>query len=226
MSRTPLARALIVTISSAFSIAFAPLLAQASTLTRGGPNTWAINELSNVYTVDGVQLTFTIIDPGGALDPNSGPLSAPGTPVNSNYLDPTGNNGEESLFLKAPRNTQGVSISITFDVEVTNGSFNTYDIDQSPPGTFTDILAIQAQNVGAGGSPFDPASVTGNGTESWFLQPDGFTIEANANAAQTGGNSANGTALWLFDSALDRIDIAYDNGNGGFGVQWRNRHAH
>ena len=218
-------RAMVVCVASVVGLTLAPLLAEASTLTWGGANTWATNETSNVYTVDGVQLTFTLSDPGSALDPNTQPLASPGSPSNSSYLDPTGNNGEESLFLKAPGNSVGIGLTITFDTLVTSVSFNTYDMDQSPPGNYTDILAVQAQNVSASGSPFNPTSVTGNGTESWFLQANGYTLEANANADQTGGNSANGTALWLFDAPLDTISLTYLNGDPAFGVQWMGLHS-
>ncbi len=199
-------------------VACIPTAAGAHSFDWGGANSWSVGELSNQYVVDGVTITVTIDDPEGALDAGTGPLSSPGSAQTSNYLNPTGNNGAESLFIKAPGNSNFVSLTVAFDIVVTDVQFATYDIDRSPPGSYTDTMHGVATLDGT--NFFGPDAVTGNGSESWTLLPDGETIQAVANADQSGGNSANGTANWSFDAPLTSFVLTYTNANTAFGVQW------
>lgn len=191
--------------------------ADAETLTWGGANIWSLGDTSNAYLVNASNVTITISDPDGAFDGNTEPLASPGAPQTSAYIDPTGNGGAESLFIKTPNNTSAVTITLAFDSLVTDVSIATYDIDRNPPGDYIDVMSAVATD---GVSFFDPASVTGNGSESWTLQGDGQTIIGTGNADQTGGNSANGTANWFFDDPINSITFTYTNGDPLLGVQW------
>ena len=203
-------------------LALSPFAAEASELIWGGGYSWSLGDSTNGYVVDGVSIDFTISDfnTPAALDPNTEPLGSPGSPQTTNYLDPTGNGGEQNLFFKAPGNSSGVEVSIVFGQPVTSVSFETFDVDStgsSGLGDYIDVLHVSATN---GGPAISPDSVTGTAGKVWNLQADGETIVAFENADQTGGNSDDGTALWSFDVPLTEITITYDNADPVAGVQW------
>ena len=199
-----------------------PLGAGASRLTWGGGYSWSVGETSNVYVVDGVTLTVTINDLNTppALDPNPEPLGSPGSPQTSNYIDPVGNGGGESLFIKAPGNSSGIEITVDFDALVSSVSYEIFDVDATGSSGLGDYIDVVQSVATDGATFFSPSSVTGSGSEVWTLQGDGQTIVAFENADQTGGNSADGTALWSFDVPLTSITISYDNNDPVAGVQW------
>jgi hypothetical protein len=210
-----------------FTVAFAslfhqPTTAGASELIWGGGYSWSIGEVSNDYVVDGVTLSFSINDLNspGAIDPDPEPLGSPGSPQTNNYIDPTGNAGADSLFMKTPGNTSGVEVTLVFDTPVVGVNFQTFDVDATGSSGLGDYVDVVRSVATDGSTFFGPTSVTGNGSEVWALQGDGQTIIAFENADQSGGDSANGTALWSFDVPLTSITISYENADPTAGVQW------
>lgn len=79
---------------------------------------------------------INVTDTNGALvTSGTGDLS----PDTNFVLDPTGNNGEQSFFMRADGNSTDVEISIDFDemvggrLSVYDLNFSIYDIDTGPP---------------------------------------------------------------------------------------------
>jgi hypothetical protein len=178
---------------------------------------------TETYTVGSGDVTITISDVNNVLDAGSGPAGSPGSVIDSSFLDPTGNNGEENLFLKTDANTASPWVSVTVDFTHTDGvfdvSFALFDVDLLNFFGFgyTDEIVLSATD---GTSNYDPSSVVAvTGSPTWTF--DGTnTITGTSSAPQSGPGSDDGTAVVTFDDVITSFAFLYKNTLTNGQAQW------
>ncbi|MFQ5416296.1 MAG: PEP-CTERM sorting domain-containing protein [Myxococcota bacterium] len=189
--------------------------------------------LSHTYTgIGNGDITVTITGNTGALvtDPGSAG-GAPLSPESNFFLDPTGNNGENSFFIRANGNFVAPYINFTFDFDellggrtaITDLSFSIFDIDANPATSWMDWVRIRG--VLEDGSLVAPTSITGLGAASWIYSENaagtaGRVRGTSPNQPSTGPGSDNGTANVFFDQDITEFQIRYRNLQNNGTNQW------
>lgn len=184
-----------------------------------------------VHSYNGIgngNIDVTISDVNGSLVTGA----APASPQSSDDLDPTGNAGEHSLFIRATGNDTAPWITIIFDFDNAVGgrtaiedlTFSFYDVDANPATSWTDLLYFRG--VQTDGSFSAPTSVTGPGASpSWtYAALGGGTfgrlLGSTPNQPSSGPGSDNGTATLFFDQEITELQIQYRNAQAGGTNQW------
>jgi hypothetical protein len=185
--------------------------------------------LSHTYSgIGSGDIEVTIVDSNGSLVTSGSPAS----PDSNSYLDPTGNNGEHSLFIRATGNDTSPWVTIVFDFDNAVGgrtaiedlAFSFYDIDANPPTSWRDVIFFRG--VLTDGSLVAPTSVTGPGASpSWSYAVLGGGTRGRLrgttpNQPSSGPGSDNGTATVFFDQQITELQIEYRNAHSGGTNQW------
>jgi len=183
---------------------------------------------TQTYAVGGGNVTLTFTDTLNRINGAAGPSGSPASLVDGTFLNPTGNAGASNLFIKTLNNTSSpwVRLDITFSHVggVTEVDFSIFDVDRAPhifpPFILTGFEDQLQMTASDGVSTFNPTSVTAQtATPSWSFNCTN-TITGTASAAQTGGNSANGTANVSFDQVITSFSISYRNTLSQGQTQW------
>jgi len=184
-----------------------------------------------VHTYNGIgngSIEVTVNDARGSLVRTGSPAS----PDSNNYLDPTGNGGEHSFFVRADGNDASPWITILFDFDNAVGGrtairdliFSFYDVDANPPTSWRDVIFFRGTL--ADGSFVAPTSVTGPGASpSWTYAVVGVGTTGRLrgitpNQPSSGPGSENGTATILFDQEITELWVEYRNAHAGGTNQW------
>jgi hypothetical protein len=184
-----------------------------------------------VHTYNGIgngSIEVTINDGNNTLATGGSPAS----PDSNSFLDPTGNAGEHSLFIRANGNDAAPWITLFFDFDNAVGgrtaiddlTFSFYDVDANPPTSWTDLIFFRG--VQTDGSFVAPTSVTGPGASpSWsYAALGGGTVGrllgTTPNQPSSGPGSDNGTATLFFDQEITELQIQYRNAQAGGTNQW------
>jgi len=183
---------------------------------------------NHTYTnIGNGDLVVNVSDANDALvTTGAGSLS----PDSNVFLDPTGNNGEHSFFLRADGNSTFVQLSVDFDemvggrMSVYDLNFSIYDIDTGPP-QWVDRIRVRGR-LADGSGWTAPSSVTlpgSNPTMTYSLNGAGNAgvfRGANANSPSTGAGSDDGSANIFFADEITELQIRYQNRGADEGNQW------
>jgi hypothetical protein len=178
---------------------------------------------TETYTVGSGSVTLTVDDPNGVIVGGVDPLGSPGSIVDTDFLDPTGNGGAQNLFLKTDGNTSADWVSVTIDFSsyvggVTDVSISLFDVDALDffGFGFTDQIIVTGTD---GTSTFYPTVTADSATPSWTWNGTD-TITGNAYTADSGAGSEDGTAIIFFSDVLTSITLTYQNTLSGGQSQW------
>jgi hypothetical protein len=177
--------------------------------------TWTAGALSKTFTINGVNVTVQITGNTGNFITFSGVTA----PDDSNIVD--GGTGQEALYLgvdHSNRDTQSVTVTVTFSSAVIIGSFAIFDIDTFNTNSFQDqIRTISATdgtntyygNLTATNSTF--VTVSNSGTVN-----AAFTAVLGAGGNGGAGNlTSDGTGTIDFGTnAITSLSFTYGNGSG------------
>lgn len=173
--------------------------------------------LTETYTnIGGGDIIVTISDPLNVLVSGQ-------SPDTNNILDPTGNNGEDNLYLRASGNDTSPWVTVTFTfthaLGVTDLFFSAYDVDASPTGqVWADTLDVIGLTAGPSVVPTSVTAVTGS--PSWTWTPGTSLIYGQQpDQPATGPGSDNGTAQITFATPITGLQIVYRNDEVGGGSQ-------
>jgi hypothetical protein len=184
--------------------------------------------LSHTYAnIGNGSVVITVIDPDGALVTSG---ASPLSPDSNVFLDPTGNAGEHSFFVRADGNANYVDIVVDFDemvggrLSVYDLQFSLYDIDTGAP-QWTDRVVVRG--LLADGSGWTaPTSVTLPGADPTVAYSErgggvrGRLDGVNGNSPSSGSGSDNGTANVTFADEITELRIRYRNDGANEGNQW------
>jgi len=180
--------------------------------------------LTHTYVgVGNGSIAVTINDVNGSLVTSGSPAS----PDSNSYLDPIGNAGEHSLFIRATGNDTSPWITVFFDFDEAVGgrtaiedlTLSFYDVDANPTTSWTDLLFFRA--VQTDGTFVAPTSVAGPGASpSWTYTAFGGgtfgrLLGSTPNQPSSGPGSDNGTATLFFDQEITELQIQYRNAQAG-----------
>ncbi len=156
----------------------------------------------------------------------------PGSPDTNANLDPPSNGGQQGLFLNTTANNTSPFVIATFGfthaMGVTDIVFSFFDVDDQPPGTFTDTIFLQARLFGTS-TWVAPTSVAPSPTatgQTWTLTnltANWARIDGITSAVSTGGNSEDGVVVITFGSVggvYDAFRFQYRNTYNPGGNQW------
>ncbi len=183
---------------------------------------------SHTYTnIGNGDIVVTITDPDSALV-TTGP--SPLSPDSNVFLDPTGNSGEHSFFVRADGNSSYVDIFFDFDemvggrMSVYDLNFSIYDIDTGAP-QWIDRVVVRGLLADGSGSTA-PTSVTLVGADPTVVYSvrgggvRGRLDGVNGDSPSTGAGSDNGTANIYFADEITELRIRYRNDAANEGNQW------
>ena len=172
-------------------------------------------------------IVVTVDDTNGALvTTGTGALS----PDSNVFLDPTGNNGEHSFFVRADGNSSYVDVFFDFDemvggrMSVYDLNFSIYDIDTGAP-QWTDRVVVRGLLADGSGwtAPTNVSLVGADPTVSYSVRGGGSRGRLDGvvgDSPSSGAGSDNGTANIFFADEITELWIRYRNDAADEGNQW------